>query len=87
MAIAARFFIDEITEHSRFVGIRVKLAPVTASGARGEHNREWSKFTPSGEIVLSVTNPAAMEWFKARLGRDLSISIDDRPIEELEPLG
>lgn len=30
----------------------------------GKENKEWSKYTPSGNLTMSVTNPAAFGWFE-----------------------
>lgn len=40
------------------------VAQPVFGGKDDEANREWSKWTPSGEIRLSITNPAAYEMFK-----------------------
>lgn len=29
----------------------------------GKANREWSRWTPSGQLTMSVTNPAAFDQF------------------------
>ena len=42
--------------------VTVTLQPVYG-GADDEANREWSKWTPSGEIRLTITNPLAYEQF------------------------
>lgn len=34
----------------------------------GEANKDWSKWTPSGELKMMVTNPAAIEKFE--LGKE-----------------
>lgn len=81
MAVQARFFVDQIVKHARFDGVKFILQPVTSS-KRG--NASWSKFTPSGSIELSVTNPDAIAWFEAHLGVDVAITFDDRPADETE---
>lgn len=37
----------------------VKFDAATA----GEHNKSWSQYTPSGSLVMSITNPGAHEQF------------------------
>ncbi|TBA16086.1 hypothetical protein [Rhizobium ruizarguesonis] len=36
----------------------------TAVYGNGEDNRSWSKWTPSGELKMMVTNPTAIEAFE-----------------------
>jgi len=43
--------------------ITVTLQPVYG-GADDKANAEWSKWTPSGELKLAITNPAAYEQFE-----------------------
>lgn len=43
------------------------VAQPVFGGQDDEANREWSKWTPSGEIRLVISNPAAYEMF--RLGK------------------
>lgn len=42
--------------------VTVTLQPVFG-GDDDEANREWSKWTPSGEIRLTITNPEAHKQF------------------------
>lgn len=79
MAISARFFIYEITRTpsaSGRVGV-VKLRPAYAAGA----NRQWAAATPSGEMWMTVNNPAAFEEFEAAMdaGDDLHITFERHP--------
>lgn len=43
----------------------------------GEENKSWSKWTPSGELKMMVTNPSAIEAFE--LGK--SYFLDFTPAE------
>lgn len=43
--------------------VTVTLQPVFG-GDDDEANKHWSKWTPSGEIKLQITNPLAYEQFK-----------------------
>lgn len=47
------------------VQIEVRLNAVYANG---EANKEWSKWTPNGQITMTITNPAAAELFE--LGKE-----------------
>lgn len=79
MAVKARFWVREFTRYGNTDNVRVLLAPVVRSkpqpGAEG--NVDWSKFTPSGEFWMSVTTEGAQSWFEERIGKDVSITIED----------
>ena len=45
-------------------GTIVKMSPVYSPDPASE-NYSWSQATPSGEIALTITNPAAAEQFEA----------------------
>ena len=40
---------------------QVHLIPVYGDG---EENKTWSKWTPSGEVRLFITNPSAIDQFE-----------------------
>ena len=44
-------------------GVTIKLQPVY-DGDPASPNYSWSKATPSGEVTMQITNPAAYEQFK-----------------------
>lgn len=79
MAVKARFWISELTKHGNTDNMTVLMKPVVRStGQAGDgQNTDWSKYTPSGEIRLSVTAQGAQEWFEARLGKDIAITLED----------
>lgn len=67
-AVRAKFFVKSIQamtngnpQHDQ--SSEVKLAPVY--GQNGDDvNASWSRFTPSGEISMLITNPAAVDQFE-----------------------
>lgn len=71
--VRAKFRCTHRTEYTdgghsdKLSGINVRLQPVYASGPEDTANAEWSKWTPSGELQMTITNPAAFDAFK--LGR------------------
>lgn len=81
MAIAARFWINQVTKHGYANGTggwadpapagNVVLAPVI-----GKENEPWASATPSGKIELTVRG-SALPWFEERLGKTLAITFDD----------
>lgn len=75
MAVRARFWVREITKHGNVEQTTAILAPVTRK--QGEDNVDWSRYTPSGEIRMSITSEGARDWFEQRLGKDVAITFDD----------
>ena len=74
MSIKARFFVREITKFGNTDNVLIKLS-ATIKGS--EDNKDWAKYTPSGNIEMSVTNPPAIAWFEDRLGKDVSLTFGD----------
>jgi hypothetical protein len=58
MGVRARFYIASITQ--TISGHTVRLQAVS----RGEHNKNWSKWTPSGTLELTINNDDAMPFFQ-----------------------
>lgn len=82
MSVAARFWVQKVTKSAASGGevVRtVELAPVIRStGQPGDgQNVQWSRHTPSGSIVLTVTAEAAGQWYEDRLGKDIAITFAD----------
>lgn len=64
MAVEARFMVNEKTERIAVedaCAVRVKLE---AAYNDGVGNEDWSKWTPSGEIEMEISNPPAADFFK-----------------------
>lgn len=79
--IHARFWVQKVTKQAVSAGNiqrTVELAPVVrpAPSDDGKGNVDWSKYTPSGSIALSVSADAAGEAFEAALGKDVAITFD-----------
>jgi hypothetical protein len=70
MSVQAMFYVKEInhraTNQADAVNVEVKLAAAFGSYLHGlpEGNGDWSKWTPQGELSMTVTNPAAIEQFE-----------------------
>lgn len=73
--VHARFWVREFTKFGNTDNVTVKLSPRTRSGS--PDNIDWSQYTPSGEITMSLTTLGAQEWFEQRLGQDIAITFDD----------
>lgn len=67
MNVRAKFFVSEI-KHAATPGSEpfatVVMLPVFGSYGDGKVNESWSKYTPSGKLEMSVTNPAAIDAFE-----------------------
>jgi len=88
MAVKARFWvqkIEKVVSGSAAPGqvpnlnMWVSLAPVVRStGQPGDgQNKDWSKYTPAGEVRMCLTAEGAQKWFEDRIGKDVSITFDD----------
>lgn len=80
MAVRAKMRVTELKQglHDKPEEpiVTVVLQPVFG-GKDDEANREWSKWTPSGELRLCITNKAASDQFK--LGQ--TFYVDMQPAE------
>lgn len=75
MAIKAKFFVIEI-KHLHIhtpdeVMAEIELQAVTQTN---EGNTSWSKYTPSGNIRMTVTNPNAIAAFE--IGQSYSLTFE-----------
>ena len=80
--VRARFWVQSVTKKAAAKGqftTSVELAPVIRStGQPGDgQNVDWSKFTPSGKIELTVSAEGAQGWFEDRIGEDIAITFAD----------
>jgi hypothetical protein len=75
MSVRARFWIQKITKQA--TGPDAVVRPSQMPGANG--NVEWSKYTPSGSITMTVSADAAGKWFESMLGKDVAITFDAVP--------
>lgn len=48
---------------------------LTFQACIGEGNEGWSKFTPSGQLTMNITNPALLDSFDA--GKDYYLDITE----------
>ncbi|MBF7978628.1 MULTISPECIES: hypothetical protein [Rahnella] len=60
MTVKAKFRVHLIQKAEDDSHRVIHLSAVTADKAG---NEDWSKYTPSGDIRMHVTNPAAFEQF------------------------
>jgi len=73
MAIKARFYVRSVTKTAGFNGVAVVMLPTMK---KSEDNIDWSKYTPSGEFKMNVTDEDAAAEFEAALGKDIAITME-----------
>lgn len=61
MTILAKFKVGSTTDFGND-NLEVKMTPVIGDS---EENKSFSKYTPSGDIRLHITNPAVLGFFEA----------------------
>lgn len=76
-AVRARFYVSEIKRQaydadSTFVTMQAV--------SRGEHNKEWSRYTPSGSVTMQIKSPLAAQIFADRLGQEFDLLFT--PVED-----
>lgn len=69
--VKAKFFVSEVKHlftqgGGDSVVATVKLQPCFGShpGGDSEENKSFSKWTPQGSIEMTITNPAAIDFFE-----------------------
>lgn len=67
--VRAKFFVEDIV-HSDVPGTdqyaTIVMKPVFGTYADGDvegTNKSWSKWTPSGSLSITITNPSAIDAF------------------------
>jgi hypothetical protein len=56
-ALRAKFAVRSVTRTQG--ALELNMAPVV--GVAGDENHTWSKYTPSGELRMVITNPGVGE--------------------------
>ena len=70
MTVRAMFYVSEINHRTTgdrtAVNAQIKMSAAFGTYLKGlpEGNGDWSKYTPSGELAITITNPAAIEQFE-----------------------
>lgn len=70
MSVRAKFQCNSIQKSSDNTTAAVHLMAVTTGSAE---NEGWSKYTPSGQLQMVISNPAAFEQFEQ--GKEYFIDI------------
>jgi len=79
-AVEARFYVSGYQVQS-FDKDAVQVTMQAVS--RGEHNKSWSKYTPAGQVQMTIKNPSAADWFIERLGQEISVVFSPAPADEI----
>ena len=80
MSVRAKFVVKHITEYESNPCQSIHLQAVVAyedKGNRSDENEQWSKWTPSGQIDISITNPDAFNQFK--VGKEYHVDFNEVP--------
>lgn len=76
--VRAKFWVSSVQHHHQqgqaadAVCATVAMAPVY-----DEANKDWSKWTPQGQISMTITNPAAIEALE--LGKQYFVDFTPAP--------
>jgi hypothetical protein len=62
--VRAKFFVKQIINHHNGDPTSDQAGEVVLGPVYDDDNKEWSKWTPQGEIKMTITNPAALEAFE-----------------------
>ncbi len=76
MNVRAKFKVVSV-KHLENDQSQVELAAI-----HGADNRQWSKWTPSGNLTMSITNPEATAQFKP--GSCVFLDFSEAPEKESE---
>jgi hypothetical protein len=78
MRVTLRFYVQTVAEHAGG-SHTVTMVPSYKDGA----NKDWSKYTPSGKIELSLSQEAAVEFYtnamrdKSTVGITMEVVADE----------
>ena len=73
-----------VSEMSRFAS-QPEAAKITLKPAynNGKGNESWATATPSGEIIIQVNNPSAVQWYQDCMDDKADIHITMERVDEL----
>lgn len=76
MSVKAKFKIEGLVDYTKSTdrdpAIHVFMSAVTSDS---EENKTWSKWTPSGNLELYITNPECFNKFT--IGKEYYLTIDE----------
>jgi hypothetical protein len=63
MAVRAKFRVDHIDQYGPQFNDQATVV-ASATNVKDGDNKDWSKWSPSGQLTLSITNPDAAKFFR-----------------------
>lgn len=79
MSVRARMYVSSVERFTYGDQLNVKLTAVTRNDT--PDNISWSKYTPSGSMALTITNPDAFPFFLERLHDGADVYVDITPAD------
>ena len=76
MQVKAKFVVEQVTKHAS----GFHTVECHATNKKDGDNTDWSKWTPTGKLTMTITNEPAVDVFKA--GKCVWLTIE--PIDEPE---
>lgn len=76
MGVVARFFITQANVSQQHDGQIAADVTLKACQRSDQDNVSWTKWTPSGELTMTVLNPNAAAFFRDNVGRDCTLTIE-----------
>ena len=77
MSMRAKMVLSTITHHTPSSDDSCNVQLTFTASYAGPDNDSWSKWTPQGEIKMTVTNPAAVEFLK--IGKSYYVDFTEAP--------
>jgi len=75
-AVEARFYVSGYQRRAYDPdATEVTLTAVS----RGEHNKNWARATPAGQITMTIKNGSAASWFVDKLGTEIAVHFTPAP--------
>lgn len=74
MSVTAKFKVKRLVSHADYQGIEIFMEPVYSPDPTSP-NYSWSKWTPSGELRMVVTNPDA--YSQLELGKSYLLTFTE----------
>lgn len=62
--VRAKFRLQSVTEVAGSTTKQLRFSAVSPSDGEIEENARYHKYTPNGDLTMSVDNPPALEQFK-----------------------
>lgn len=78
MSVKAKFKVESVTDFGPSMGKQVRLRAVSDDGI--PENQRYHKYTPSGEITLSIDNPSAADQFIPGKAFYVDFTSADQPV-------